>query len=992
MGDDSDLRAVMSRADVAIEEFLSKPRPDIQLGANFSINGSGGRGAGLGDPAKMTAAAQARVEAELKVSQGRQENILREGEAKTTAIAQQGAAQKVSIAEASAAKVTAIEAEAAARSEVRQRESLARQAQEYERAQQRLLSLRAQNARNMEVGQTLNRAGNALTLGVTAPLAAGGTLVLREGMNWESSMAEVRRTVTGSITQIRALELQLRDMAAGRGAIPINVNELAKIAAEAGALGVNTPNVASITRTGAMLGTTTNMGASDATNFLARFANATGDGQKNFDRTGSALVALGQKSPATEREIAEMSLRIAGVGKQVGLTQPQILGFAAAIAGVGVKAQEGGSAISKTFEKIDADVRKGGDELEGVAKVAGMSAQAFKKAWETDAARAMASFIEGLKRTREEGGSAAGTLDELGLKNRLIHDTLLRAANAGGLFNDTLRTGEQAWKDNTALATAAGKRYETTASQLQILQSRAREVALTVSEIVLPGVNKELKGFSDGLPEAANKAAAAYEALAPAGRKAAIGVLAVGAGAGPMLKLAGTAFEAVGSFQKLAGAIKEARAAQAAASAASTAASVAPVAAEGLAGAGAAAIGAEGAVAGGGVAAAGLLSNPVGWVILAAAIVAGIGLLIKFKTDYEEVLERNRQLTHNAGELRDAMNRALSQAPDNKIKTQLEQTGEAATNAGSDVDKLKGALERANQTKVTISKMHVDPATKDPLMNEVQRIINSVQSTLSINLKVNAQNGGGRAPVPPGMVAQGGRGGMRPQTREERLVAMGAVEAPHPSGRYGTVNPQEQAAYDAAMKQRIALPQSPQRPGGPRGKLSPEDQAQYEATQKKYENDLSTLQEELEARQAESARLGNLQHQDRFDARAHDALKTYSNNLAELVKVQHAYNEAKKGGYKADQAELQAMGELASHVTGLKAKVQTDQKKRVDDAKAAGGREQAQAEARAKDDEKQRKAEDEALAEQARADRGQGLSKQLEKWRSLGTTVAGHNC
>ena len=41
-----------------------------------------------------------------------------------------------------------------------------------------------------------------------------------------------------------------------------------------------------------------------------------------------------------------MGLRIAGAGKQVGMTEAQILSFAGALSSVGIEAQAGGSSIS----------------------------------------------------------------------------------------------------------------------------------------------------------------------------------------------------------------------------------------------------------------------------------------------------------------------------------------------------------------------------------------------------------------------------------------------------------------------------------------------------------------------------------------------------------------------------------------------------------------------------------------------------------------------
>ena len=81
-----------------------------------------------------------------------------------------------------------------------------------------------------------------------------------------------------------------------------------------------------------------------------------------------------------------MGLRLAGAGKQIGLTEAQIMSFAGALSSVGIEAEAGGSAFSKVMINMQLAVETNSEKLKDFAKVAGMSASDFKKAFHEDAA------------------------------------------------------------------------------------------------------------------------------------------------------------------------------------------------------------------------------------------------------------------------------------------------------------------------------------------------------------------------------------------------------------------------------------------------------------------------------------------------------------------------------------------------------------------------------------------------------------------------------
>lgn len=341
-------------------------------------------------------------------------------------------------------------------------------------------------------GRTL---GFLATRGIVAGGAAlGGLGVLsaKAAIDFESSFAGIRKTVNATEPQFEALERGIRNMAKE---IPAGVNQLNEIGEMAGQLGIKRKGMLSFIRTIADLGETTNLVGEDAASTMARLANVMQIPQTNIRRLGSTIVALGNAGASTEAEIAEFALRIAGAGRQVGLTMPQVLGFGNALSSVGIEAEAGGTAISTAFVKMAAAVEKGGADMTTFAKVAGMSGQQFQKSFRDDAAGAMVSFIEGLARVKKDGGDVFGTLDKLGLGGVRVRDALLRASGAGDLLRDSIKLGNKAWLENTALTREAEKRYETTASQLKILRNRWTDLKITIGEALLPAINDAIQGI-----------------------------------------------------------------------------------------------------------------------------------------------------------------------------------------------------------------------------------------------------------------------------------------------------------------------------------------------------------------------------------------------------------------------------------------------------------------------------------------------------------------
>ena len=386
------------------------------------------------------------------------------------------------------------------------------------------------------VSASMSRIGKDMTMYMTTPVLALGTASVKASMEFESAFASVRKTVDATEEEYESLSASVKQMSTE---IATSSSTIAEVMANAGQLGIQKDYLVDFTRTMIDLGNSTDISADEAATAIAQFANVTRMAQTDFGRFGSALVDLGNNFATTESAIMNMATRLAAAGSQIGLTQPQILGFATALSSVGLEAEAGGTAFSKAMIQMQVAVETGNDSLKDFAKVAGMTTDEFKAMWKSDPAGAIEAFIVGLSKMDEQGISAIATLEEMGLTEVRLRDTLLRATNATELFSEAQETANEAWEENVALSNEASKRYATTESKLKNLKNTAILAAQRIGD----DLNSTIQNLIDGAKDLLEK----FMALDEEQRLMIIKLAAITAAAGPTITVFSKIVKVVGS-------------------------------------------------------------------------------------------------------------------------------------------------------------------------------------------------------------------------------------------------------------------------------------------------------------------------------------------------------------------------------------------------------------------------------------------------------------
>lgn len=295
---------------------------------------------------------------------------------------------------------------------------------------------------------------SAATLGATAAVGSVGIAYQRE-------FAQVERTTGVAGAAVGELRRDLEDLTT---TIPESFSDIAGIASLGGQLGIAADGIEDFTSVTARLTATTNLSADAAGTALGRFQALLGVPSSQFENLASSILKVGVNSVATETQIVQIATQISSMGDFAGLTADQVVGLAGALASTGTQPELARGTVTRLFTLMSQAVAGTTDKLDEFARVSGVSAEDFRKAWGTsDFADVFQKFLQGIG---TEGDAAVQTLRDLGITSVRDVPALLRLAAAGEVVSNSFADAETGFRDGTELAEQYGVVSETVAAKL----------------------------------------------------------------------------------------------------------------------------------------------------------------------------------------------------------------------------------------------------------------------------------------------------------------------------------------------------------------------------------------------------------------------------------------------------------------------------------------------------------------------------------------------
>ena len=297
----------------------------------------------------------------------------------------------------------------------------------------------------------------------------------------EEAMADARKYTGLTDAAIRDLNEDLKKMDTRTSR-----EELNELAGAAGRLGkTSKQDILDFVEAGNMikvaLGDDLGEGAIDK---VGKLAMAFGEDDKMGLRgamlaTGSAVNELAQNSSAQAGYLVDFTARVAGFGKQLGLTQAQIMGFGAVMDENLLRDEMAATAFGNMLTKMQTDTAK-------FAKIAGMDVKAFTDLLNKDANAAILALADSLKKADPQ--NMMKMLDDMGLDGSRAVGVLSTLADK----IDDVRARQELATKAYEEATSIGKEYatmnNTVEAGIEKAKKRFMEMTVELGEKLMPVV------------------------------------------------------------------------------------------------------------------------------------------------------------------------------------------------------------------------------------------------------------------------------------------------------------------------------------------------------------------------------------------------------------------------------------------------------------------------------------------------------------------------
>ena len=337
----------------------------------------------------------------------------------------------------------------------------------------------------------LNKNWGAITqiIGAATGLSMTIRKVTSDYAKMEQEMANVRKYTGQSMEEVGKMNEDFKKMDTRTSREQLN-----QLAGAAGRLAITSTEaveefVDAADKIGVALGDDLGDGAVDK---IGKLAMAFGEDERMGLRgamlaTGSAINELAQNSSAQAGYLVDFTARVAGFGKQLGLTQAQIMGFGAVMDENLLRDEMASTAFGNMLTKMQTNTEK-------FAKIAGMNVKEFTKLMKEDANEAVLTLADSLKRADSQ--TMMKMLDNMGLDGARAVGVLATLADKVDDVRERQELATKAYKEGTSVITEFNIQNNTVQAGIEKAKKKFLEMSIELGQKLLPIVKYTISGAS----------------------------------------------------------------------------------------------------------------------------------------------------------------------------------------------------------------------------------------------------------------------------------------------------------------------------------------------------------------------------------------------------------------------------------------------------------------------------------------------------------------
>jgi len=194
--------------------------------------------------------------------------------------------------------------------------------------------------------------------------------------------------------------------------------------------------------------------------------------------TGSAVNELAQSSSAGAGYLVDFTARVAGVGKQAGMTQAQIMGLASVLDQNMQQDETAATAVQQLITKMFQDTSK-------FAQLAGIDTKKFAETLKTDANKALLQFLSAMK---SKGGFSelAPMFEQMQLNGSRATGVLTVLADKLDDVQTAQRIATEAYAEGTSVLNEFNTQNESVQAQIDKARKRFSDLSIELGQKLYP--------------------------------------------------------------------------------------------------------------------------------------------------------------------------------------------------------------------------------------------------------------------------------------------------------------------------------------------------------------------------------------------------------------------------------------------------------------------------------------------------------------------------